>query len=62
MRKTWWIPGGPGQGRRSLVIPLTCRNKLRRADGEWLAGLLTDLEVDEVARLRRADALRRTLA
>lgn len=30
----------------------------QHADGEWLAGLLTDFEVDEVARLHLVEALR----
>jgi hypothetical protein len=32
-----------------------------RADGEWLAEVLTDLEVDEVARLHMIEALRRAV-
>jgi hypothetical protein len=31
----------------------------QHSDGEWLAELLTDLEVDEVSRLHLVDALRR---
>jgi hypothetical protein len=30
----------------------------QRADGEWLAEVLTDLEVDEVSRLHMVEALR----
>ena len=33
----------------------------QHADGEWLADLLTDFEVDEVSRLTLVDALRRAL-
>jgi hypothetical protein len=33
----------------------------QRDDGEWLAKLLTDLEVDEVARWQATDALRAAL-
>jgi hypothetical protein len=34
----------------------------RRDDARWLAELLTDLEVDETARLQLAEGLRRVLA
>ncbi len=33
----------------------------QRADAEWLAEVLTDLEVDEVARLHMMETLRRVV-
>ena len=46
----------PEADRAALIGRLSLR-----ADGEWLTEVLTDLEVDEIARLRMLDALRRTV-
>jgi hypothetical protein len=46
----------PEADRAALIGRLAQRN-----DAAWLAELLTDLEVDEVARLHMAEALRREL-
>jgi hypothetical protein len=60
-----------GTGARELLDVLTRSEADRaaligrlslRADAEWLAELLTDLEVDEVARLHLVEALRRKMA
>jgi hypothetical protein len=60
---------GPGAARELLDVltrPDADRAALigrlsLRADGEWLAEVLTDLEVDEVARLHMIKALRRVV-
>ena len=43
----------PAAERASLIGAVA-----EHADGEWLAGLLTDFEIDEVARLHLVEALR----
>jgi hypothetical protein len=46
-----------GRDRAALIGRLSLRH-----DAAWLAELLIELEVDDVARLHLADALRRALA
>ena len=47
----------PEADRAALIGRLAVRD-----DGEWLAELLIDLEVDEVARLNMVEALRRVVS
>jgi hypothetical protein len=47
----------PAAERASLIGAVA-----QHADGEWLAGLLTDFEVDEVARLHLVETLRAAIS
>jgi hypothetical protein len=53
-RELWDVLTRPDADRAALIGRLSLR-----ADGEWLAEVLIDLDVDEPARLHMIEALRR---
>jgi hypothetical protein len=65
------IVEAPGEGGARELLDVLTRSEADRAaligrlhqreDARWLAELLTDLEVDEIARLQLVEGLRRAL-